>query len=238
VLNAYLTQVSALLQNPNAPSTLYTTATLTQAINDARSQIAGEGQCIRFVGALTSNTDQQSYVFSAITGLPAGVAGVLNVRMVAWGLEFGQKFIDAYPWEWFFRYYLSVPTFTTGIPSVWAQQGQGVSGTLWFSPAPSGVNNIVLDCVGYPLALSDDEDPEAIPYPWTDCVQYLAAYLALLGAQSTARQGDADRMFARYTEFSVRARNMSTPTVLPTNYQRSGIVPPGTAALAAQQRGG
>ena len=55
----------------------------------------------------------------------------------------------------------------------------------------------------------DSTTPEAIPYLWTDAVPFFAAYYALLSAQAGQRQGDADRMFARYQEFTNRARRFS-----------------------------
>ena len=73
-----------------------------------------------------------------------------------------------------------------------------------------------------PIALVDDTTPEAIPYLWTDAVPFFAAYFALLSAQAGARQAEADRMFARYQEFTNRARRFATPSVLPFIYPQSG----------------
>jgi hypothetical protein len=231
-LTAYQTQVAALLQNPAAPTTLYTTAALTSAINIARGQIAGEGQCIRGMGTLGTTSGQQVYGFLNITpfvggGVPlVGVQGALNVRQVA---STTTGYLESQPFEYFFRYYGSLPAPASGPPTMWAQQGQGVKGSLWLYPVPATgtLPDLTMDCVCYPIPLVDDTTQEAIPWPWTDCVQYLAAYHALLAAQSGARSADSDRMFARYTEFSVRARVMSTTTVLPGDYQQSGRAPPG-----------
>jgi hypothetical protein len=230
-LDAYISQVQSLLQNPAAPTTLYPTAALTSAINIARLQIAGEGQCIRSTGALVTTPEQYAYSYAAIADLQVGVQGVYNVRQMftASGLIYSQ------PWEWYALYYLAGNQSGTpiGQPTTWAQQTQGVEGNIFLSPIPLTTITIGADCVCQPIALALDTDPEAIPYPWTDCVQYLGAAYALLAAQSNARSADSDRMFARYQEYSVRARNMSTATVLPGQYQQSGRVPPG-----AQQGGG
>jgi hypothetical protein len=85
--------------------------------------------------------------------------------------------------------------------------------------------------VCFPITLASDSDPEAIPYLWTDAVPYFAAYLALLSAQSQARQADAERMFSRYSEFLNRARRFATPSVL------SGIYPQNPSPVMQNQLG-
>lgn len=232
MLNAYLAQTAALLQNPPAATPLYTQAALTSAINIARFQIAGEGQCIRLLGTVSLSAAQGNAAYSTILALPpTGVGDAINVRMIQISVGGVGVFLDSQPWEWFFRYYLT--NGQTGQPTVWAKNGDGVNGQLFVSPVPTATTALQLDCAFLPIALVDDTTAESIPYPWTDCVQYLAAYYALLAAQAQARSADSDRMFARYTEFSVRARNMSTASVLPNQYARSGRVPP----TASQQQG-
>jgi hypothetical protein len=85
----------------------------------------------------------------------------------------------------------------------------------------------------------DDTTVEAIPELWADAIPYFAAYLALLSAQSAQRQGDANRMFERYTEFVNRARAASTPSILPGNYkQQPNITRPNQVAMRSTGRGG
>lgn len=115
-------------------------------------------------------------------------------------------------------------------PTEWSQYGQGAApktglqaqgGSIYVDPVPDSAYTFQLDCVCYPIDLVDDTTAEAIPYLWTDAVAYFAAYLALLSAQSQARQADANRMFERYTEFVNRARRFSTPSVLNTSYAQN-----------------
>jgi hypothetical protein len=82
----------------------------------------------------------------------------------------------------------------------------------------------VLSCnaVCYPIPLVDDTTVEAIPYPWTDCIPFFAAYWALLSSQTQARMADALNYYKMYEEFSDRARKASNPDTLRWMYQQSG----------------
>jgi len=223
MLNTYLSATAALLQNPGAPQSLYSTAQLTTNINTARGQLAGESESIRVIGTLQLLQGQQVYPFASISlGSAAGVEGVINVRTIWINVGDGQVWVRPRPFEWFSLYELNNPIPQEAQPQVWAQYGQGVNGTLYFSQVPDQEYTINLDCVCYPMALTSDTTPEAIPYLWTDSVPYFAAYLSLLGAQSSNRQADATRMFQLYQEFNNRARRFANPSVLPYQYPQSG----------------
>ena len=229
MLTAYINQTRRLLANPVAPTPLYATADLTAYINYARGQIAGEAQCIRRLGALTTTIGQRAYNFSAITITGAAAAGIdsaIHVRGIQYQIASGQQRVTARPWEWFDLYALNNPVYTPGSPATWAQLGQGSApgatgaaggGSFYIDPVPDNAYALVLDCVCYPLALVADGDPEALPYLWTDAVPFFAAYWAFLSSQGGARQADADRMFGYYQEFMKRARTAANPAVL--NYQ-------------------
>lgn len=225
MLTAYLNQVQALLQNPPANSTLYSPASLTAFINQARGQVAGDGECIRppqglFPLTLTAGT--RNYSFSLIdVSSASGVAGVFNVRQVLITVANGYAWVRPRPWEWFTFYRLNNPVPTPAQTNEWAQLGQGETGTLWVDPIPDMAYQLNIDAACVPIPLVDDTTPEAIPYPWTDCVQYFATYLALLASQVPARQADGDRMLQRYAEFLGRARRYSTPSVLSSQYPQN-----------------
>lgn len=216
-LQTYLTQVAQLLQNPAAPSTLYSTSDLTSYINRARLQIAGESQSIRGYLSLAVTAASQQYAFSAIdlTAAPAGSAGVFSVAQISYSLGAGAAFVRSRPWPWFNQYHLMDPAATAGPPAVWAQLGQGTNGTIWLNLLDNAYT-LNIDAVIEPAALASDSDPEALPYPWTECVPFFAAYYAYLSAQ---RPQDADAMFQEYQRFATRARQISTSAVLP------GIMP-------------
>ena len=219
MLNSYLTQTTRLLQNPAVPNlALYNTSDLTAYINTARGQIAGEGECIRAYGSLQLLGNTQVYPFSAISVDPTstlGIAGVFNTRGANVSVGTGSVWMRPRSFPYFQLYFLNNPVPTTGRPVEYAQYGQGVGGSLYFNPVPDIPYTVSLDCVCVPINLVLDTDPEAIPYPWTDCVAYYAAYMALLSAQRTA---DANDMFSRYQTFMARARTMSNGKVNPGQY--------------------
>jgi hypothetical protein len=240
MLNAYLAATQALLQLPPAPTTLYPTTTLTTFINTGRGQVAGEGECIRFMATLPVVQGQQVINFSDINvnTVNTGIQGVIHVRTVWLQAGVGQIWLRPRSFEWFSLYELNNAAPQPGPPKIWSQFGQGASGnetsagatssgpggTVYLSPVPDSAYTLMLDCVCYPIPLTADVEGEAIPYLWTDAVPYFAAYLALLSAQSAQRQGDANRMFERYTEFMNRARRFSTPDVLPGQYPQNANV--------------
>lgn len=105
------------------------------------------------------------------------------------------------------------------VPSFASQQGQGAGGVFFFFPLPSQVYQVEYDCFCLPQDMRlDNSIPEAIPQPWTDAVQYMAAQLAFqelqnlnaatyyekmfdkrtLGYSQTARPGRAVNMYGRY----------------------------------------
>lgn len=232
-LLAYIAQTRSLLNDVGGVE--YTTPDLTTFINDARVQIAGASEAIRFVGPLALvAANRGPYPFTSIITVPAAPAGTGGVLVVRKGAALlpGGGFSEVFnrEWDWFFSYCLCGPNASQqGVPNTFSQLPPGSAGSLYFSPIPDGtVPSVSLDCVGYPSNLESDGDPEALPYPWTQAVQYYAAYLALLNAQ---RLGDADAMLQRYDLFQTRATQMTTPTTLPVQYPGQG-----GAALAGQAR--
>ena len=239
MLNTYLSDTRNLLQSPGAPTQLYSTANLTRWINIARGQIAGEGECIRVIGTISTVVNQRAYNFSSInTGVAAtnGIKGVIHVRRISYdvgqntyGLA-GQQWMTPRPWEWFSLYNLNNPVPDVGPPATWSQLGQGsagtgtgssASGSFYLDPPPDAVYSLNLDCVCYPQALADDTTVEAIPYLWTDCVPFFAAYYAYLSSQTGARQADAERMYNHYKEFLQRARMAANPSVGRWQYEQA-----------------
>lgn len=228
MLTQYLSQTSALLQNPPATPPLYSDTLLTGFINTARGQLAGESQSIRVLGSLTTATNDNSYDFSAITLSAAGVQGVINVRTIWSVTSTGQTYLAPRAFEWFSLYNLNADPTPLGPPAEWSQYGQGASaqgsplpvdgGSLFISPTPDNAYNLSLDCVCYPVPLVDDTTSEALPYLWTDAVPYFAAYLALMSAQTGARDAMGQRMLERYQFFAQRAKMYAVPGVLPGLY--------------------
>lgn len=197
-------------------------AVAAQYINTARGQVAGEGECIRAAGAVSTVAAQRPYGFSGINlgvSTTTGIAGAIHVRRIMYGVGAGFQWMRPRNWEWFDIYKLNTPVPRSGPPEVWAQYAQGVNGSFFIDPLPDDVYALDLDCVCYPVTLLNDQTVEALPYLWTDAVPYFAAYLAYLAAQNDAA---AKNMFGLYQEFMRRARQFSNPSVNRYLYQQAG----------------
>jgi hypothetical protein len=247
LLTAYITQTQRLLQNPGAPTSLYSTTDITDYINYARGQLAGEAECVRTIGTISTVIGQTSYSFSSVNiGTPSvtGIDGILNIPTIQYAVASGQKWINPRPWPWFQLYVLNNPVPQNGSPVVWSRFGQGASpgdtgpaqgGTFYINP-PDSVYTLNCDCICYPILLADDTTPEAIPYPWTDCVPFFAAYWAYLSSQTGARQADAERMYNHYETFLERARKQTNPSV--QRWQASQAQDPAQASKFGIKAGG
>ncbi len=252
MLTAYLTATRRLLQLPVAPSTLYDDPTLSDYINTARAQVAGEGECIRALGTLTTVAGQNVYQFSALNlgnSATTGIAGAINMRSLAYALGTGQKWITPRGWEWFNFYVLNDPVANQpenwSEPSEWAQYAQGAQapagttigqGGSFYINYPSDAFNLIGDCTCYPIPLTNDTQVEALPFMWTDAVPFFAAYYALLSSQMQARMADAMKYFEEYKKFLKRAREASNPSVLRTQYEQATDI--ATASKFGIKQGG
>jgi hypothetical protein len=162
---------------------------------------------------------QEVYTYASansIAQLTTGVQGVIGVRSisVSWGSQ--KPTLQEWPWTDFQAYLRSNNTGLQSWPAVWARYGQGANGSVYVYPLPSQIMQWDWDVNCYPIALAQDTDPEAIPWPWTDCVPYYAAYLAYDNSQ---RKGDSDRMLEIFEKFMRRARKMSETDFVPDPYE-------------------
>lgn len=216
----YLLLTQALLQNPSAPVKLYDPALLTLYINQARGQLAGDSQAIKRLGTLPLTAGSPGpYPFNSITLISApDVSGVLNVRQAWYLVGSGQIWFRSRPWPWYSIYHLNSAAPDQGPPKEWAQYGEGESGSIYVGPQPDQAYTVSVDCVCFPDDLIDDTTPETIPAPWVIAIPYYAAYLALLSSQTSTRVQDAEVMFQLYEKFVARARQFSTPDIIPGNF--------------------
>jgi hypothetical protein len=185
-------------------------------INTARGQVAGEGQCVRGMTTLATANGTQSYPFSAIT-LPSGASAVFNVRMITNLVGAVTTMLTPRPWPWFNYYNIATVAVFDAAPTIWAQLGEGVAGTIYLSPIPNAVYSLSLDATLDVSALATDSDLDLIPYPWSDAVRYYAAYLALAAERGKSEQEAAQDMWVTYQEFMRRARKFATTPLLPGN---------------------
>jgi hypothetical protein len=174
-----------------------------------------------------------------------GIDGVITVRSIRNSVGAGSLWITPRPWEWFELYELNNVAPSPGTPVSWSQYGQGAApghsgsaagGSLYVSPPPDAVYTLNPDCVCYPTALASDTDPEVIPYLWTDCVPFFAAYFALLSAQTNERLNDALNYYKIYGEWVERARKAANPS--PNRWQSQGAQDPIQAIKLGIKGGG
>lgn len=160
---------------------------------------------------------QEVYKFSAVNTIAqqtSGVASILGVQSVAvyWGSW--KPVLNRTTWTRFqasFRAW----SYSTGQPSVFANYGRGLNGSIYIYPIPSGSFGMDWDCYCLPVALVDDTTFEAIPGMWTDAVPYYAAYLYYLNAQ---RQTDADKWLKDYTRIMMENGAFADTPFVPTYY--------------------
>jgi hypothetical protein len=235
-LSSYLSTTQSLIQSPQSPVPLLTTALLTLYVNLARSQVAMDAECIRAnIGSEPVSAGTVMIPLSGFTGLPDGCAQGITIRNA---LLNGTR-VDIRPWDWFAQYYLAGPPPSLLATPVMARQAQGAFSTVWVSSNGGSLN---LDMVFLPIDLVDDTSYEAVPYPWTDAVPFYAAWYAYMSMQ---RQADAQTMLARYAELTRRGRTTMTSTNLPENdsggmgaVMATTKTPLGNLPPQAAQRGG
>lgn len=177
------------------------TATITSA--------TGSGASLSVQTAPLSATiaNQEIYQFSAmdLSGWP-GVGEILAVRDISvlyanyrytclyYAFSQYQAFIRQYPRQYYY------------VPTVWSQFGQGAAGSVYMYPVASAAYQMEWDAICLPADLTNDNDVEAIPLPWTDAVPYFAAHLAFAEMQnlnaSMAYLKLYDEMVHRYSVYA------------------------------------
>lgn len=223
-LSAYITATQRLLHDTNA--IFYSQNDLVAYINEGRTQIAAEAMCVRVLPPSINPGQNQTALgvevvtFASVNPIIQanfpGVDSILGVITIA--VSQGQTIkpvLDQKPWSEFQALYRSYNIGLENYPTVWAQYGQGASGSVYMWPIPSGSYPMDWDCYCLPAAMSSDSDPEVIPYPWTDAIQYYAAYKAYLNAQ---RPDDAQAMFDQFTLYMKRGTAFSNQVYIPGFY--------------------
>lgn len=201
MLARYVTEVQNLLNDQQGQ--FFPLPTLENYVNRSRRRIAYASGCIRSVPVGTRTfPNQEVYKFSdwvsLVQGDVAGTDSILACRSLAVAIGLGpgtwKPMWRRIPWSDFqarFRIYNGTFYGTISEPGWYAQFGSGPAGRLYLAPIPSQENLMEVDLTLIPAPLLTDEDPEPIPYPWTDAVAYWAAVLCLIQQQ---RSQDATAM--------------------------------------------
>jgi hypothetical protein len=194
----------------------YAAATTTVTITDPTGTGATATAVLGNLNQTSAN--QEVYPFSVVNPLVAltpGVSNILGIKQIAvsWGTM--KPALGYRPWRLFNAYYRAANVGPGNLPVLWSQYGQGEAGSIFLYQIPSSALAMDWDCICEPLALAADTDPEALPAPFTDAVQYYATYLALLGAQ---RADDAEEMFNRYMRSLTNARATAQADIVSNYY--------------------
>jgi hypothetical protein len=210
----------------------YPTAVLTGFINEARQQVALEGECVRAVAELPTIAGTNYYNLSSLNlvlpATPLGIDEPLAVRAIQYNPGFVTSdgsnpniTLEKRNWEWFSFYVIGFAAPPPGPPRTWCPYNQGApmlpqGGT---TPGPMNNPNVIINPPNavYTLLidghwsvknLAADADPEAIPGPWTLAVPHYALYLAFKDARL---QELAKQAMEEFEVMMVRARAGVTP---------------------------
>lgn len=210
-LNAYLTQTSRLLHDPNNQN--YSISDLTAYINIARGQISAVSSSVRNLNIINTVAGTETYAMPNpnANGIGAGLAffGI----SCPWGTY--KPTLDRYTWSEFQAYFRLFSGTVQGFPECWAQFGKGSNSTFYLFPIPTQVFALEVDCCHQVLPLAADSDPEALSYPYTDCVPFHAAWLAYTNAQ---RFQEARAMLDTYKMFAQTANAALGPIFIGSQY--------------------
>ncbi len=216
MLTAYVQQTQTLLNN--ASGSIYSISNLNNWINEGRMEIAAEGQCVRYLASVLTVVGQEIYNFSGIlppANLGYGqVISVGNISIIWGSFRYG---IARYGWNKYQNYCRNYTAGFQSNPTVGTQYGQGVNGSFYLYPPADQVYTTEWDCICLPVTLTTDTTPEAIPMPWTNCVQYYTAFKAY---QSAQRFADADIMWKEFEKYMKRSRANSQRNISSNPYAR------------------
>ena len=136
LLSQYLAITQSLIQTPASPIPLITTALLTQYINIARGQIAGQAECVPAFASLTVTPNVDGYAFSSLTFAESNmIAGALSIRRINYQTATGGwKRVTVRDWSWFNDYVINASPSVAGPPSVWSTYRQGSQGIFYINP--------------------------------------------------------------------------------------------------------
>lgn len=223
MLSEYVTEVRQHLNDQQGQ--FFPDATLHNYINRSRRRVAAASGCLRILpkGTLTI-PGQEVYPFAGWDGLVQqqmpGVKSILHCRSLSIAIGPGgwKPMWRRIVWTDFqARFRIFNRTFYGQLaePGWWAQYGVGHDALLYLAPIPATVTAMELDFSCIPMPLLTDDDPEPIPYPWTDAVSYWAAVLCLIQQQ---RKEDAQVMIQMFNTDLPMCAAVVCPVMLQTPY--------------------
>ena len=206
-LNDYIVETRRLLHDVNG--NFWTTAEITDYVNDARSHTVQDSGCKRVIQSYTMSVGQETIGYSA---LPQGsnTIDVLNIN-----LYWGDSRWPLYYMAWTeFNAQLRFWQNYNGRPIGFSIYG---SKTIYIGPKPDQAYELELDTVVLPTALVNTSDDDTdIPTPFTEAVAYFAAHKAKYQEQS---YGESEIFKQEYTKQVIGALNSTFTRRLPSVYQ-------------------
>jgi hypothetical protein len=207
-LNAYITQVQQLLHDPNAQ--YWSTAQLTNYINLARNRVAQDTKCLRQVMAgYTLTAGQEQYL---IANLPVNYASrvidIMNIDLY-WGNV--RRGLMYKPWTQFSAQYRSWQNVQQQ-PECYTRMG---ALSVYFGPNPDQAYVTDWIIAINPNPLVTDVTVEEIPVPFTDCIQFFAAYMAKFQEQA---MGEANIYLEQYNQWLRRVQRSFMTRVIADPY--------------------
>lgn len=204
----------------------FSSQTLTRYVNRARRRIAAASGCVRIIppGVQTvPNQEKYSFVaWNALVQATPGVREILAVRSLAIAIGPGRgawrPLWNRVPYTDFaarFRVWNGSWVGTISYPGYYAQHGFGVTGSIYLAPIPSQSQPMDIDCSCMPFPLQTDNDPEAIPYPWTEAVSFYAGFLCLIQQQ---RLQDANALLQLFQTEMPFAASVVAPQLIQAPY--------------------
>ena len=230
MLAEYIAEVRDLLNDQDGQ--FFKTPTITKYVNRARRRIAAVSACMRCIpdGART-HPGQEIYPFADWISLcqnqVPGADQILFCRSltvsIGWGPGAWSPMWRQIPfWDFQARFRVYNRTFlgTISEPGWWSAFGSGTSGKIYLAPIPMQEAPLQVDLTLLPAALKDDDDPEPLPFPWTDAVVYWAGVFCLLQQQ---RREDAQTLATLFNQLMPECASVVMPQMLVSPYA-SGIM--------------
>jgi hypothetical protein len=208
-LNKYLLQTRRLLHDPNGQ--LWSDAQLTDYINDGRNRVCQDTKCLRQITSVTLTAGVEQYTIATLAdslGLAANIVDVMNIDLY-WG---STRYSLSYaPWTTFnanLRYWQNLPQ----RPIAYTRMG---ALSVYFGPVPDQAYLTDWTVAINPNALVTDSTPEQIPVPFTEPVQFWAAYQAKFYEQA---MGEANIFASEYTKRLLMNQRSFMTRVIPDPY--------------------
>ena len=210
MLNTYIAQVQDLLDDPNAQ--IWPTTSLTNYINEARNRVAQETKALRQIittetySTMQFNVGQELYQYASWLPSPYNTAlvDIMGVTVLVNDERYALKYWAYTQLNAYLRGWVNYQDWPIVFGRVGANQ-------FYIAPVPNQTYPVEIDLAIIPNALALDTDPEQIPVPFQEPVQYYAAYKAKLKIQA---QGEAKYFLDLYDAILRRcAKGWMTRTI-------------------------